>query len=296
MDVSAAHELLGTHPAMSATERRAAYQKQRHGLENHLVETAVPMLKERYRIAIARLDEAYAAVVIADASDQLPVLRAMPEPLPPGPAPGGQPPSTAAIWRELPYAADQGPGATGAAGPETPLVPAAGPGPALPIHPPTSSASIWRELAQSTAASETPAAPPGPPPAAPAPAPAPSAAPGADPAAPAAGPAFTPTPSTALPFLSPGRPGATTPGGSAATVTPSRGAQVLAPTHAHVRVQSRTPAHGAPVIPAGGERPADDATPLPSTRRPRERLLPWILVALLVGCGIAAVAVWLKAL
>ena len=271
MDVNAAHELLGTTPTMTAAERRAAYHKQRHALEDHLVETTVPLLKERYRIAIARLDEAFAAVVIAGASEEIPVLRGLGHagagPLPaPGLSASKQPSSTAGIWRDLPYAGPHAgsvgavPGAAAAA--DTPME---HPGPNLPIHPPTSSGSIWRDLpsAESGHAAE----------AAHGAGPAPGSAPGSDRQA--------VTPPSVDPVSPP----------SASTTTPSRGAQVLTPTHAHVRVQSRTPTQGVPIIPGDTARPRSSGKiPVPAFRaRPAPRLLPWFLMMLLVGAVIAAV-------
>jgi hypothetical protein len=75
MDLDTAHQLLGTRPGMSESERMAAYQGQRQILDDKLVKAPVQALKEHFRQALARLDEALTVVEIAAAEEALPVMR-----------------------------------------------------------------------------------------------------------------------------------------------------------------------------------------------------------------------------
>jgi hypothetical protein len=65
---------------------------------------------------------------------------------------------------------------------------------------------------------------------------------------------------------------------------------VLTPTHAHVRVQSKTPTQGAPILAGDGARQRSSGRlPAPITR-PAPRVLPWLLLLLLLGSLVTAIA------
>jgi hypothetical protein len=109
MELDDARRLLQIAPEASEPERRAAFERQRQQLDERIASAATPRLAETFRLAQARLVEAYEAVELAQAATESPALRAVTDqalppvatPVAPPSAPAPAAPSPAPAPRRL---------------------------------------------------------------------------------------------------------------------------------------------------------------------------------------------------
>ena len=75
MELSEAYSVLGLSSDASATERLNVFRSQRERLESRLASAPTAALKEKYRRAIEKLEEAYEVIDLNEAGEDLPIIR-----------------------------------------------------------------------------------------------------------------------------------------------------------------------------------------------------------------------------
>ena len=75
MELSEAYSVLGLSSDASATERLNVFRSQRERLESRLASAPTAALKEKYRRAIEKLEEAYELIDLNEAGEDLPIIR-----------------------------------------------------------------------------------------------------------------------------------------------------------------------------------------------------------------------------